>query len=97
MFAQFARVTACQRNVPIYSIQDTLANTIHKVPHTVRYIGFTQFWLRRLEYVKSGNSPLCVSSPVSAYITRGVSSGKMEVRNLRLSFVSCDRSNNRYP
>ena len=31
----------------------TLANTIRKVPVTIRYNGFTQFWLVGLEYVMS--------------------------------------------
>ena len=40
-----------------------------------------------------GNFPLCVLLPISTYIKGDASFGKMQVRNLRLSSVSCDWSN----
>jgi len=44
-----------------------------------------------------GNLSLWFSLPISLYIKGGASFGKMQVGNLRISNVSCDRSNNSYP
>jgi len=94
VFVKFALFTAVSAMFPFRTFK-----THSLIQFTKSLSKFDMMALRRAFLIREecGNLPLCFSLPISTYIKGGASFGKMQVRNLRLSPVSCDRFNNRYP
>ena len=76
----------CWRHTRLYNSQVPC----HSLMWSLYPVSFRSTWVG----AERDNSTLSVSSSISVYIVRLFSVGKMEVRDLRRSSVSCERSKN---